>query len=275
MSRLFAGLQRLLPHHALSRAVGQLARSRHAWVRRPFIHAFARAYGVNMTEAERSDLNDYENFNDFFTRALRADARPLDPDPLALLCPVDGTISQAGPIREDRLLQAKGHSYTLRSLSGRDCPELEGGTFVTVYLAPGDYHRIHLPAAGRLVATTAIPGALFSVNGRTEAAVTDLFCRNERLVCWFATDFGPMLVVLVGALIVASIETVWEDAESPYRREQRHRWDLDFPRGAEIGRFLLGSTVIVCCPPGALTLQPGLAHGQRVRMGERLGQLRR
>jgi phosphatidylserine decarboxylase len=273
VSRLFAGLQRLLPHHALSRGVGYLARSEHPWLRRPFIHTFARLYGVDMAEAERTSLDDYASFNDFFTRALRADARPLDPDPLALLSPVDGTVSQAGPIREDRLLQAKGHSYTLRSLVGRDCPELEGGTFVTVYLAPGDYHRIHLPADGQLVATTAIPGALFSVNARTEAAVTDLFCRNERLVCWFQTDFGPMLVVLIGALIVASIETVWGDVPSPYRREQQHQWSRSFSRGAEIGRFLLGSTVIVCCPPGTLTLRSDLAHGQRVRMGERLGEL--
>ncbi len=273
MSRFFAGLQRLLPHHALSRAVGHLARSERPWVRRPFIRGFARLYGVDMTEAERPDLDDYRSFNDFFTRALRADARPPDPDPLALLSPVDGTVSQAGAIREDRLLQAKGHSYTLRSLAGRDCPELEGGTFVTVYLAPGDYHRIHLPAAGRLVATRAIPGALFSVNARTEAAVTDLFCRNERLACWFETAFGPMLVVMVGALIVASIETTWGDVASPYRQEQHHSWDRSYPRGAEIGRFLLGSTVIVCCPPGALTLRDDLAHGQRVRMGQRLGEL--
>lgn len=273
MSELFAGLQRLLPHHALSRAVGQLARSEHPWVRRPLIHAFARWYEVDMADAERTRLEEYASFNDFFTRALRAHARPVDPDPLALLCPVDGTVSQAGPIRDDRLLQAKGHSYTLRSLAGRDCPELQDGTFVTVYLAPGDYHRIHLPTAGRLVATTTLPGALFSVNARTEAAVADLFCRNERLACWFATDFGPMLVVLVGALIVASIETVWGEEASPYRREQHHYWNQSFPRGAEIGRFLLGSTVIVCCPPGALTLRADLTHGQRVCMGERLGTL--
>jgi phosphatidylserine decarboxylase len=274
MSRLFAGLQRLLPHHALSRAVGHVARSERPWVRRPLIHAFARLYRVDIGEAERGNLDDYLSFNDFFTRALRSGARPLDPDPSALLCPVDGTVSQAGGIRADRLLQAKGHSYTLRSLAGRDCPELENGTFVTVYLAPGDYHRIHLPAAGRLLATTAIPGALFSVNARTEAAVTDLFCRNERLACWFETDFGPMLVVLVGALIVASIETVWGDVASPYRREQHRHWNLRFPRGAEIGRFLLGSTVIVCCPPGTVTLRRDLVHGRAVQMGEGLGQLR-
>lgn len=273
MSQVFAALQRLLPHHALSRAAGHLARCEHGWVRRPFIHTFARFYGVDMSEAERPELDDYAHFNDFFTRALRKDVRPLDPDPRALLCPVDGTVSQSGAIRKDQLLQAKGNSYSLRSLTGHDCRELEGGTFVTIYLAPGDYHRIHLPTAGRLVATTAIPGALFSVNARTEAAVYDLFCRNERLVCHFQTDFGPMLVVMVGAMIVASIETVWGGAPSPYRYVEHQRWNHAFERGAEIGRFLLGSTVIVCCPPDAATLRPGLAHGQRVKVGERLGEL--
>ncbi len=273
MSEVFAGLQRLLPHHALSRMTGGLARSEAAWIRRPLIRAFARLYDVDMSDAERTDLDSYRSFNDFFTRALRPGARPLDPDPRVLLCPADGTISQAGPIVDDRLLQAKGTSYSLRGLTGTACKDFYGGSFVTIYLAPRDYHRVHLPAAGTLVETTTIPGALFSVNARTEAAISDLFCRNERLVCRFQTDFGPMLVVLVGAMIVASIETTWAETPSPYRRLARHSWKQNFGRGAEIGRFLLGSTVIVCCPPEALELDPHIGAGQAVRVGQRLGQV--
>jgi phosphatidylserine decarboxylase len=273
MSQTFAALQRLLPHHALSRATGRLARSQAPWIKRPFIHAFARLYRVNMAEAERPELDDYLCFNDFFTRSLRPGARPPDPDPRALLCPADGTISQAGRIHEDRLLQAKGNSYSLRGLLAEDVAELHGGSFVTVYLAPRDYHRVHLPAAGKLISSTSIPGALFSVNARTEAAVSGLFCRNERLVCRFETDFGPMLMVLVGAMIVASIETVWDETPSPYVRQQRRHWNLAFDRGAEIGRFLLGSTVIVCCPAGAVELDPKLGSGLAVKVGQRLGRL--
>ena len=226
-----------------------------------------------MAEAERPNLDDYHSFNDFFTRGLKPDARPPDADPRALLCPADGTISQAGRIHDDRLLQAKGNSYSLRGLLGDDDPALHGGSFVTVYLAPRDYHRVHLPAPGTLTSTTAIPGALFSVNARTEAAVSDLFCRNERLVCRFETDFGPMLVVLVGAMIVASIETVWNETPSPYERVATRRWHQHFDRGAEIGRFLLGSTVIVCCPPGAIELNPEVRSGRAVQVGQSLGRL--
>ena len=275
MSQAFAALQRLLPHHTLSRITGRLASSQAPWIKRPFIHTFARIYQVNMAEAERQNLDDYPCFNDFFTRALQPDARPPDADPQALLCPADGTISQAGGIHEDRLLQAKGNSYSLRGLLGEDETALHGGSFVTVYLAPRDYHRVHLPAAGTLTRTTAIPGALFSVNARTEAAVGDLFCRNERLVCRFETDFGPMLVVLVGAMIVASIETVWNDTLSPYKRVESRSWNQTFDRGEEIGRFLLGSTVIVCCPPGAIDLDPNIRSGRAVQVGQSLGRLTR
>jgi phosphatidylserine decarboxylase len=271
VSAAYAALQRALPQHALSRLVGRLARSETRWIRRPFIHAFARAYGVDLADAERGSLDDYASFNDFFTRALKPGARPPDPDPAAIVCPADGTISQAGPIREDRLLQAKGHHYTLRALVGDDAPEFHGGSFLTVYLAPADYHRVHLPLAGRLISTTAIPGHLFSVSARTETAITDLFCRNERLVARFEHADGPFLVVLVGAMIVASIETVWGGPASPYRGVQRDSWNRAFARGDEIGRFLLGSTVILCLPPGPMQLVGELAHGTRVRVGQRVG----
>ncbi|MEQ8858809.1 MAG: archaetidylserine decarboxylase [Pseudomonadales bacterium] len=275
MNELFATLQRLLPQHALSRLIGRLGSSTTPWIRKPFVHGFARAYDVDMADAERADLDSYTSFNAFFTRALRAGARPLDPDPQALLSPADGSVSQIGRIDDDRLLQAKGTSYRLESLTGGShvgAEDFRGGSFVTVYLAPRDYHRVHLPTTGTLTASCAIPGALFSVNARTEAAVSDLFCRNERLVCRFETDHGAMLVVLVGALIVASIETVWSGPASPYRRRQDQRHRLPIQRGAEIGRFLLGSTVIVCCERNRLQWDAGLAAGAPVRMGQRLGR---
>lgn len=272
MNELFAKFQRLLPQHGLSRLTGRLANSRAAWIRRPFVHGFARAYGVDMSEAENADLDHYESFNTFFTRALRPGVRPLDPDPAALLSPADGMVSQIGRLDGERLLQAKGTSYRLSSLIADTDRAFEGGSFATIYLAPRDYHRVHMPAAGTLTATTAIPGALFSVNARTEAAVSDLFCRNERLVCRFDTEHGAMLVVLVGAMIVASIETVWGGPASPYRRLHSQRWQQTLARGAEMGRFLLGSTVIVCCEPGRVAWDNTIQPGQRVRMGQRLGR---
>ncbi|MEZ5560136.1 MAG: archaetidylserine decarboxylase [Pseudomonadales bacterium] len=274
MSESFAAFQRLLPQHGLSRLAGRLAKSESARLSRLLIRTFARHYRVDMGDAAEPSLDGYRSFNDFFTRALREGTRPLDADPAALLCPADGTISQAGRIDGDRLLQAKGTSYSLRALTGEDCREFHGGSFATVYLAPRDYHRVHLPLAGTLRRTRAIPGALFSVNARTEAAISDLFCRNERLVCRFETAAGAMLVVLVGALIVASIETVWDEAPSPYRRSTSRAWEVSFPRGAEIGRFLLGSTVIVCCEPDRVVLEPSLCHGEPVRVGQRLGTVR-
>ncbi|MEQ9004603.1 MAG: archaetidylserine decarboxylase [Pseudomonadales bacterium] len=273
MTDPFVILQRLLPQHALSRLTGLAARSQQAWLRKRLIRAFARYYGVDLTEAARTDPDDYRSFNDFFTRALAPGARPLDPDPAALLCPADGMVSQAGLIDGDQLLQAKGTYYRLESLLGERAPGFDGGSFATVYLAPMDYHRVHLPMAGTLRRTTTIPGALFSVNARTEAAISDLFCRNERLVCWFDTDHGRMAVVLVGALIVASIETVWGGPPSPYRSSRHDTWQQPFDRGAEIGRFLLGSTVIVCCEPGRVGLDESVRAGSRVRMGQRLGTL--
>jgi phosphatidylserine decarboxylase len=271
VSRWFTALQRALPHHGLSRLTGALAQSERRWIRRPFIHGFARAYGIDLSEAERGQLDDYRCFNDFFTRALKPGVRPLAADPDAIVCPADGVVSQAGRIEAGRLLQAKGTHYNLRSLVGRDAPRYVNGSFATVYLAPHDYHRVHLPLSGRLVHTTAIPGQLFSVNARTEAGITDLFCRNERLVCEFETDRGGMLVILVGAMIVASIETVWGGPVSPYAVQREDRWDLALERGAEIGRFLLGSTVIVCLEPGRIHLDEGIIAGLPVRMGQRIG----
>ena len=269
----FAALQRLLPQHGLSRLAGRFARSQTPWIRRTFIHTFSRVYNVDLSDSLRSSPDDYESFNDFFTRELRADTRPMPNDPLCVACPADGSISQVGRLTHDKLMQAKGTNYSLRSLTGADLPQFHEGAFITIYLAPNDYHRVHLPVTARLVRTAAIPGELFSVNAKTEATISDLFCRNERLVCHFESSHGDMLVILVGALVVASIETVWPGPESPYRSLTQNTHGLRLERGCEIGRFLLGSTVIVCFEPGRMELDSTLHAGIKVRMGQSIGRL--
>jgi phosphatidylserine decarboxylase len=270
---LFIAAQRLVPQHGLSRLAGRLAGSERHWIRNPLIQTFSRLYDVNLGEAQRASPTDYRSFNDFFTRELKPDARPRVGDETTAVCPADGVISQAGAIDGDRLLQAKGHAYSLEALMGESetATRFQDGVFATVYLAPQDYHRVHLPLAGRLIRTLAIPGALYSVNGTTEAHIDGLFARNERLVCHFETSFGAMAVVLVGAMIVAGIDTVWGGPASPYQRLQAtdHREPV-YARGAEIGRFFLGSTVIVCLQAGRAELARNIASGSQVRMGEAL-----
>jgi phosphatidylserine decarboxylase len=273
MSDPFIAFQNALPKHLLTRFVGRLATSKSALVRDPFIRLFARAYGVDLAEAV-VPAPGFASFNEFFTRALVPGARPIDPDPAVFVCPCDGTISQRGTITAGTLLQAKGTSYALESLAGGLAKGFEAGLFVTIYLAPHDYHRVHAPDNLRLTASEAVPGDLFSVNARTEASVADLFCRNERLVCRFGSPHGDVLMVLVGALIVGAIETVWGSPPSPYRERRFERHDHAIARGAELGRFLLGSTVILCLPPGRAELLARLEPGARVRMGEALGRWR-
>lgn len=267
----FVHLQKVVPQHLVSRLVGRLAASE-GWVRGPLIRAFARAYGVDMAEAERSDLAAYRSFNDFFTRSLHPDARPVDPAPGAVVSPADGVVSQTGLVERGKLIQAKGIRYSFRTLADVCAgPEFEGGPFATVYLSPSDYHRVHLPLAGRLVRTVAIPGKLFSVNAATEAGVEGLFAVNERLVMEFETGQGRMLMVMVGAMIVASIETVWDGPRSPYAERVVTEHDLPFEKGAEVGRFLLGSSVVMAFERGRVRLDPRLAPGVAVRMGRSIG----
>ncbi len=270
---LFVNLQRVLPQHLLSRAVGLLASTSLPFISSPFIRLFARSYDVNMAEAERPDPGAYDSFNDFFTRTLRPGARPFPADSRALMCPADGVISQVGRIENGTLLQAKGIRYSFAALGGEAATEeFEGGQFLTVYLAPRDYHRVHLPIAGELSKSVAIPGALFSVNGHTEGEIEGLFCRNERLVMAFRTDVGRMLVIMVGAMIVASIETTWPGPRSPYRQKIVREHGLGFARGDEVGRFLLGSTVILAFERDAVRLEERLVAGRPVRMGETIAQ---
>ncbi|XOZ34991.1 archaetidylserine decarboxylase [Halomonadaceae bacterium KBTZ08] len=269
----FISAQHLTPQHALSRLAGRIADSRHPALRRRLINGFIRRYGVDMSEAAQPDPEAYTNFNDFFTRALHATARPIEGDEHTLACPADGAISQSGTIQRGRLFQAKGQSFSAAELTAQpesDLSAFEQGRFATIYLSPKDYHRVHMPLAGTLEATTSIPGRLFSVNPVTTRNVPRLFARNERLVAWFRTDVGPMAVIMVGAMIVAGIETVWGGRMSPGRHSIRHESHNGphLERGAEMGRFFLGSTVILMLPRDTVEPIGQLAPDQPVRMGE-------
>lgn len=282
--RLFILSQHLLPHHLLSRLIGHAAECRAPWFKDRLIGWFARQYQVNMAEAQVEDLTAYAHFNAFFTRALKDGARPLDSTPDAVLCPADGAISQLGPIEHGRVFQAKGHSFSVLELLGGDSERAApfmGGDFATVYLSPKDYHRVHMPLAGTLREMVHVPGRLFSVNQSTAENVPELFARNERVVCLFDTERGPMAVVLVGAMIVASIETVWAGLVTPPKRTLRSwRYDdaartpIDLAKGAELGRFKLGSTAIVLFAPNQVQWAESLAAGSVVRMGQAMGQSR-
>lgn len=278
MNTVFVWLQHLLPQHLLSRCLGWLAERRHPrFLKDRVIRAFIRRYEVNLAEAEQPVAEAYPSFNAFFTRALRPGARPLaDAD---VLCPADGAVSQIGRIAEDRLLQAKGRWFGLQELLGGDAARAApytGGAFCTIYLSPRDYHRVHMPLEGRLLATTYVPGRLFSVNHATAAGVDGLFARNERLVCHFEGPRGPFAMVLVGAMIVAGIDTVWSGPVVPPPRQPDTRDYAALPapvalaRGAEMGRFRLGSTVILLFPAQSIAWRPGYAAGSPTRVGEAL-----
>ena len=267
-----------LPQHAISRVVGAVAGSRQPWLAGPLIRVFTRLYRLDLSDAAEPGVGGYRSFNELFTRALRADARPQDRDPLALTSPVDGTLSEFGAITDGRLTQAKGRHYSLTALLAGDA-EAAGrymdGRFVTIYLAPYNYHRIHMPAAGRATRMSLVPGRLFSVNAATAAGIDGLFARNERVVCQFDGDLGPWCMVLVGALNVGSIATTWHGNVTPPRSASPRHWDYAdgaaLARGDEMGRFNLGSTVILLLPPGNAELTDGLAVGQTLRVGERIG----
>jgi len=273
-------LQYLLPHRALSRVVYWATR----WTWRPWkdflISRIVSAYRVDMEQAVITDPCAYPTFNAFFTRALKPGARPLPDDPQALACPADGKISQLGPITRDRIFQAKGFDFSVAELmaDGLDAKTYTDGTFITVYLSPRDYHRVHMPLAGTLRETVHIPGRLFSVAPFSVNAVPRLFARNERLVCHFDGDEGPFVVVLVGAMLVSSVETVWSGLEIPpyasavTRKDWRDR-AIRLERGAEMGRFNMGSTVIVVLPAGRAAWDVRLAAETPVQVGSRIGKL--
>jgi phosphatidylserine decarboxylase len=279
--RAFVGLQYLLPQHFLSRIVYRATRSTAPGFRNFLVRSFLRAFEVNMHEAIVPDPFAYPSFNAFFTRALRPGARAIDRSPEAIVSPVDGMVSQLGRIDANLLLQAKGHTYSLDALLAGDVAleqRFRGGEFATIYLAPFNYHRIHMPMRGRLESTTYVPGHLFSVNAVTARHVPELFARNERVICTFETDAGVVTMVLVGALFVGSMETVWAGEIAPARRRGVTRLEsptraVVLERGEEMGRFNMGSTVIVLFEPGRTRWSESLAEGASVRLGERIGTL--
>jgi phosphatidylserine decarboxylase len=273
--------QTVLPHHPLSRVVLRVTRMRSPTVKNSLIGAFMRGFSPEMRDAVQPDPLAYASFNDFFTRALRPDARPVATDPRALISPVDGTLSQAGPISSGRLLQAKGRYYGLDELlsgAARDwAPHFSDGDFATIYLAPYNYHRIHMPCDGELREAWYVPGRLFSVNTAAAASIAGLFVRNERVVLLFEGPLGPFAVILVGALFVGSMTTVWHGDVAP--RSPRRATRLPtvaaaaarLARGAELARFNMGSTVILLFGRNRVTWDPILQPGHTLRMGELIG----
>nr|WP_232341022.1 archaetidylserine decarboxylase [Halomonas pacifica] len=267
-------IQYPLPHHLLSRLVGRLAETRIGWLKQLLIKAFIRRFRVDMSEARDPDPGAYACFNDFFTRPLGEGARPIES---GLVSPADGTLSQFGETHHGTLIQAKGQAFSITSLLGGDmhrAAPFRQGSFATIYLSPRDYHRVHMPLTGTLKEMVYVPGRLFSVNQATADHVPNLFARNERLVCFFDTEEGPMAMVLVGAMIVAAIETVWAGQVTPLSgRVQTIRFDepITLEKGAEMGRFKLGSTVVMCFSKEIdfEELVPDIS----VKMGERLSQL--
>ena len=275
---LFVFLQHyLIPKRALTAALGKLSDIRGGALTHAAARAFIAHYGVNMAEAADPDVEHYSTFNDFFTRALRPGARALAPMAEApWICPVDGSISQCGAITRDRIFQAKGHDYSTLALVGGDpalAAQFQDGAFATLYLSPRDYHRIHMPCRGRLTRMIHVPGDLFSVNPATARGIPGLFARNERVVCVFDSDRGPFVMALVGATIVGSMATAWHGIVNPPRpgvlREWRYERDtVVLERGAEMGRFLLGSTVVMLFPRDTLRFNPSWAPDKAVRLGE-------
>lgn len=273
--------QHCLPQHLLTHVAHQLARNRLPWLKQLLIRAFIRRYGVDMSEAQLPDADAYPDFNSFFTRALKDGRRPLSSDVHAVVSPVDGEVSQAGTIENGTLIQAKGRRYSTAALLGdaAAAAAFDHGRFATLYLSPRDYHRVHMPVAGRLESMRCIPGRLFSVNHATTAAVENLFARNERVVCRFNAACGPLAVVLVGALIVGGIETVWHGPVTPAAPRRPQDWRYggaqpapDFLKGAEIGRFNVGSTAILLFGPGAIEWDPWLTPGTLIKVGQRIGR---
>ncbi|RNF51962.1 phosphatidylserine decarboxylase [Marinomonas hwangdonensis] len=279
--QLFAFAQHITPQKTLSRAIGKIAECENRWVKNTFISQFVKKYQVDMSEAINSDPLSYRNFNDFFTRAIRPELRPICDQDDGIACPADGAISQLGNIEYGTLFQAKGHNYSLTDLLGGDASlsnQFLGGSFATVYLSPKDYHRVHMPLTGKLTKMIHIPGKLFSVNKVTAEQIPNVFARNERTVCLFDTEAGPMAVILVGAMIVASIETVWAGQVTPFNK-QVVTWNYDalnnieLKKGEEMGRFKLGSTAIVLFGKDAINWEESLQAETPTKMGMHFGRI--
>lgn len=279
--RLKVGIQYLLPQKQLSLLVGDVARIQTHWIKDPLIYWFIDRYGVNMDEAVHQRAEDYHDFYSFFTRPLKPGLRKIEGDDYTVISPVDGTLSQLGQIYKGNLVQAKNRAYSLAALLGKDdhrVQQFQNGSFATVYLAPRDYHRVHMPTDAQLTESLYIPGKLFSVNPLTTKYVDNLFAINERLVSYFDTPTGPIAIIMVGALIVGGIETVWTGAITPPHGDTQ-RWlhqqqGKNFNRGDEIGRFAMGSTVIVLFSQQNLAFSDSLGLNQPLKMGQALGRFK-
>ena len=284
VQKLLARAQHLLPHHALSRLAGLITGSRLPWVRRPLVRWFIHRYGVDLSEAAEPDPEAYASFQTFFTRRLRDGARPICPSPEGLACPADGTLSEAGTVPGGTAVQAKGERHGLDALLGGSpgaADAFRDGRILTVYLSPRDYHRVHMPLAGRLRSMVHVPGRAFSVGPATTAHIPGLFARNERVVLRFDTEAGPMAVVLVGAMLVATIATAWSGTVTPPRGRRVRQWtypetgegSVRLGKGDELGRFNLGSTVIVLLGRDRVAWHPDLTAGEPVAMGQCMGRV--
>lgn len=284
LDKVKIALQYLMPKHGISRLVGKLAAAEAGWLTTVLISRFIKSYGINMSEAKFKNASDFKTFNDFFTRELAEGARPIGGDDTNLCYPVDGAISQQGDIVDGQLIQAKGFNYSLTSLLGGDektAQPFQGGSFSCIYLAPKDYHRIHMPMAATLREMIYVPGELFSVNPLTANNVPDLFARNERVVAVFDTEHGEMAMVLVGATIVASIETTWAGTITPPAGKDIFRWQypasgvgaVHFEKGDEMGRFKLGSTVVSTFAPNMIKFNENAGPDTVTRLGEHYADL--
>jgi phosphatidylserine decarboxylase len=280
IKQLFTTLpQYILPHHGLSRLMSKLTHCQIPWFKNAFIRLIIKLYGVNMAEAKSQNLDDYASFNDFFTRELKPGARPVDPAADAIVSPADGVVSQADNINGDRIIQAKGMDFSAIDLLGGDenrARPFTDGIFTTIYLSPKDYHRLHMPITGKLTEMVHIPGRLFSVNAATAESVPGLFARNERVACFFETEAGPMALVLVGAIFVSSVETVWHGVVTPPTAPSIRQWqyqdkNIVLQKGEEMGRFNMGSTIIVLFGKDKAAWEKSLTTGKPVRLGEKIG----
>jgi len=271
--------QYVLPHHALSTLMSKLTHCTNPVWKNTFINSIIAMYGVNMDEAKYKNLDHYASFNEFFTRELKEGVRPIIQDSGSIACPADGSVSQAGAIQAGKIFQAKGHYYTTLELLGGNAERAEAfknGSFATIYLSPKDYHRLHMPLTGALKEMIHIPGRLFSVNNTTVNAVPNLFARNERVACIFDTEAGPMALILVGAIFVSSVETIWHGVVTPPSISEPRTWDYEsdapvLEKGAEMGRFNMGSTIIVLFGENQTRWREDFIAGRPVKLGESIG----
>ena len=276
---IFMALQRIAPQHTLSKLAGRLAKVKTPWLKNFIIDKFIDQYNVNMDEA-LNDASSFEDFNAFFTRELKPGARPIDSDEKSIVSPADGVISQLGDIENDKLFQAKGHHYSLQDLLANDknSTAFRNGKFATVYLSPKDYHRVHMPITGRLISMTHVPGKLYSVNKTTAENLQGVFAKNERVICYFDSAIGVVCLILVGAMIVGSIDTVWAGEVAPANKHPKQFFYRDAPavelnKGDEVGRFKLGSTAIVLFPENVAEWNKGLTEDSPLKMGQAIGRI--